>query len=170
MVQMFSFGSTTDLDIGTFVNCTTMATCSAAVTDGTPWLELTVLDADDEWFFISDIGGALDPSQIAAANSSTDFGTVNFSLSEVAGTNFTGLTFGDQDLTCGLFACAGDGLALVTGNANVVGGGGLPAGLGAFARGDTDVNFNVTTVPEPGSLMLLGIGFLGMGLLGRRKS
>ncbi|MCB0074246.1 MAG: hypothetical protein KDE20_22425, partial [Caldilineaceae bacterium] len=95
-VKVFSGGSTTNLDLGTFVNCTSMVTCAAAVTDGTPWAEFSFVDADDEWFFTDSAGGAgLFPGLIAGAPAATKFGVVNFSLSLVAGTNNSGYMFED---------------------------------------------------------------------------
>jgi hypothetical protein len=97
-------------------------------------------------------------------------GVVNFALSVVPGTNFSGYAFRDQGpIGCApgvLFTCAGDGLTDLLGNSAVNGGAGLPAGLGAFARTDTDVQVNV---PEPGSLALLAAALLGAGALRRRN-
>lgn len=170
-IQVFSLGGAIDLDINTFTNCTNLATCIAAAADGNPWAEFSFIDPDDEWFFVDALGGGgLNPGLIAGLPAGSTVGVVNFALSVVPGTNFSGYAFRDQGpIGCApgvLFTCAGDGLTDLLGNSAVNGGAGLPAGLGAFARTDTDVQVNV---PEPGSLALLAAALLGAGALRRRN-
>jgi len=161
-VWVYSLGSEINFDLYAWNNCVDFASCQASIVDGDLWATLGFADPDDEWFFVGSGPAATDPDLVRGTNASTDVGVVNFALSVLV--NNTGFTFGDQNLTCGIYACAGDGRTDVVGQSSVLGGLGLPDTLladGAFARTDTDVQFNA--VPEPGMLGVLG---LGLGLLG----
>jgi len=171
-VSVYSLGSEIDFDYGNWVNCSDFASCQASIVDGDLWATFGFVDADDEWFFTPAPAGPapLDPDAIAAANASTDVGVVNFALSVLV--NNTGYNLAEQQLDCGIFTCAGDGLTDLVGQSSVLGGLGLPESLledGAFARTDTDVQVNVQAVPEPGMLGLLGMGLLGFGASRLRK-
>jgi len=165
MVEIYSKGSSIDLDLETYSTCSDLASCIAAVTDGNLLAQFTIADPDDEWFFFPYPAISIDPrniDQVRDASQATVIGTFQFALTQVGGP----FDFKPLSLDCDVYACAGDGLTDLMGNGTIYGGGGagaLPAG--AFAVSDTDV----FVIPEPAMLALMGAGLLGAGMARRRR-
>lgn len=148
------------------LGCASVATCTTAATNGTPWMTVGLADADDFWI----AGGAnpfsitTDLSVVAITNGATKVAVANYALSVL--TNNTGYTFKDQNSPLStLLGLGGDGKAQIVGSGDVLGGDGLTNGF--IARSDFDFSFSV---PLPGTAALLGLGMLGMGWTVRRHA
>jgi hypothetical protein len=153
MVQFFTGG--TNLDVTTDP---TQAAATTATTDGTAlWAFSITPDTDTEWFFDPLVAGANNPAAVKTIGAATKVGIANFALNQVSGPDI----FAPQLITAcvALFACAGDDLVDIVGSADILGGLGLANG--AFARSDADLTVN-TVVPEPSTLVLMGLGLLGV--------
>lgn len=164
MVQFFTGGA---INLNVFGD-PSLAQAQAAVFDGAPlWAFSITADPDTEWFFDPSVAGANNPAAVALIGAATKVGTVNYALNQVSGPD-------DFDLqaigiACGtLFRCAGDGLVDLVGSADILGGAGLQNG--AFARSDADVLLNPSAIPEPSTLVLLGLGLGLLGVMRRRKA
>lgn len=147
--------------------CTNIAECEANATTaggGSLWAIAGFGDADDQWVsFDSNLNFA----SVAGLAASTKVAAVNYALSILL--NNTGYVINEQQIDClgvgGPFVCAGDGMTDIAGSGDVLGGRSLTNGYGA--RSDIDVRMSV---PEPGSLALLGLGLFGLGAMSRRRA
>lgn len=159
MVQVWSGGN---INFDPFGD-PTLAEMEAAIQDGTHLWDFSVTaDPDTFWSYGSSQGAAgLSYATVAGSPASFTAGVVNFALNQVGGDDiFNPLWNG---IPLGLF---GDGLVDLTGTGTIQGGQGKFNG--AFARSDVDVFVN--PVPEPATMTLFGLGLLGLGFMGRRRS
>jgi len=167
--------TTPDLDVINS-NCGTRAQCLALAglggTDGsTLWATIGFFgDPDNFWVSNPSSGGAT-IAVVQGGNSSQTFGDFNFAQN--LGVNNTGHTFGLQscgvpDFFCNPTALPGqDGMATVIGNGQILGGQGLVAAEWT-ARSKADAQ--VAPLPEPGTLVLLAMGLLGVGFGARKRN
>lgn len=117
------------------------------------------LDADEIWtaFAIDD-----DISVIGATNPPGNGGTANFALSLIADP----LDIGPNIAPVGTTVAIDDGLILgLNGSGNLLGLAGADTPFDNFDNFD----FAVRPIPEPGTVVLLGLGFLGLAAMGRKK-
>jgi hypothetical protein len=142
-----------DLDLIT-TDCGTLANCVDLANNGDVWLDAGFYG--NPAAFWSALSITNDPDLVAAGGASESFGFYSFCL-DVA-TNNTGQTLGLQN-------CSFTG-----GQTQIIGGGVIKGGEGlsdAFARSDND--FQIRSIPEPSTLLLLGAGLIGVSFMSRRR-
>jgi hypothetical protein len=158
----FDTGPATDLDTVT-PNCISLADCATKGSNGALWeVDGFGGDGDNLWLATGVVNDDL--SAVAMGNATAKFGSYNFALDVLF--NGTGQTLEPTNCVpfCGTGAGA-DGFAGVTGSGDVLGGVGLTNG--AFGRSDFD--FQKQSVPEPGTLALVGLAILSMGASLRKR-
>lgn len=136
----------------------------ATATDGTKVLEIGFTgDADESW---NAFGAPQDPSLGATRPQATSLGTFDFALGILFNTLF-GANSGVEAACVPL--CPGDGFVDITGSGGITGTR-LPNGT---SPAENDIFNNVDLVfqpiPEPGTLGMLGVGLLGLGLFLRTR-
>lgn len=159
-IVSFYEAATDNLNI---LGCATDAACKAAVTDGTLILELGFTgDVDEFWFaegVPTDNLAALD-----AAGPSEKFGFANFALG-VSGVNLLGDFLTDRDTTSVEPGAAdGDNKVAWLNSTDILGGRNSTA-----YQATSDADFVANSVPEPGSLALVGLGLMGLGFASKRR-
>lgn len=147
-------------------NCGTQAQCITKAQNGSLYLTAGFFgDLDSSWTSAPAAGGGT-IATVQNGNSSNSFGTFNFNLS--IGVNNTGVKFQTTRPCAPFCGVGGDGFVDLVGNGQILGGAGLTA-TEWTARSKT--NFEVSPIPEPMSVALMGVGLLAMGGASiRRKS
>jgi hypothetical protein len=147
-------------------SCTTYAGCVAQATDGTQWLVAGFTgDADESWTVA---GAPSDVSGVPSGNPVSEFGALNTGLGVLY--NGTGRIIIDSGLSCAPFCGpGGDGKVTILAAGSIKGGGrDFVPNAEWFATSDFDMTLR-STVPVPGTVMLFGLGLLGLTTAARRK-
>jgi hypothetical protein len=137
-----------------------IATAESTATDGTKVVEIGFTgDPDESW---NAFNAPQDPSLGATRPQTSSLGTFDFAL----GFLFNSLFGGNLGVMAACFPfCPGDNLVDITGS------GGITGTLGSDAENDIFDNVDMVfrPIPEPGTLGMLGVGLLGLGLFLRTR-
>lgn len=142
--------------------CATTAGCEATATGGNVWATLGFGTGG----FWSAVGAAETPGIGGVLPATTPLGTFGMGLNFI--TNNTGYEWNKV-------ACF-DSLTFTSSAVDVCGQGGILASGRTLPGANTpydifdNVDFTMNRVPEPGSLLLLGAGLLGLGSVRRKKA
>lgn len=157
-------------DFSTDCHVSGPGTCETTASNGNPWMVAGLVDEDDFWIAGSSLPGIgldnLDLSIINGMASTSAFATASYALSIIE--NNTGYAFREQysGLSGVYTAGNGDSMTDIVGSGSLLGGQGLTGPY--FARSDFD--FQLYTVPLPGTLALMGLGLLGLAYRRRNAS
>ena len=179
MIAMFFNGTSgaggdRDLELNRTINaasnCTSLIDCVDQASRGTLFQVDGFRDPDNYWQAASVVSGGGDIGTVLGTDNSILVVGINFGLSTFF--QLGGGTVGYRDAggnLCPTTVDAPDGCVQFRGSATITGGEGLVNG--AFAHSDFDATKALVTVPEPGILALLGLGFAGLGFgASRRKN
>jgi hypothetical protein len=151
-------------------NCISLADCLYRADTGSLFqVDGFTGDTDEFWVAVQTSTGGNNIATVLATNNNALIAAVNAGLGNffnawgpIAWIDIaTGLPCINQS------AVNGDGCVQFSGSGTITGGQGLTNG--AVAHSDFDGQ-KLTTVPEPGTLVLLGMGLLGLGFMSRRRS
>ena len=153
--------------VGGTTSCTTYAGCVAQATNGTEWMVTGFTgDPDEGWVVLNPLQG-ISTGVIDVANPSQSFGTLNTGQGIIV--DGTAVNLAQNALSCGvLCGPGGDGFVDVFASGSVKGGGETFTASDWFATSDFDMTL-AREIPVPGTMLLMGLGLLGMGSMSRRK-
>jgi hypothetical protein len=138
---------------------TALADMITRASDGTPMWLLGKTESDDFWWAGSDV------DDITVAGGLTAFGNFNFGLTLLD--SVLGPDLGNRD--CVFNPITGGGsIGNLCGNGQLLGKGGQASAFDTFD--DVNLDINIASVPEPGTLALFGTALLGWAGLRRRKA
>lgn len=137
----------------------TIAAGLASATDGALWMILGMTGSGAEYWVANTFTD--DVTVAGAIPLPFNGGTFNVALGILA--NASGLTFTQVPAFNPLTATVG--LVDIAGSGSILGKGGSGTSFDVF----DNVDFTANVVPEPTSMLLLGTGLLGAGLVGRRR-
>jgi PEP-CTERM motif-containing protein len=146
-------------------SCTGIADCIDQATLGDKFqVDGFFGDPDEFWTAVVTVPGGANPGAILGVSNTTNLASFNAALSNSFQQG--GVQVGYTDIVSGAFCGADNGMVLdgctqVKLAGTVSGGVGIPAGHGAF--GHSDFDGQKYTVPEPGTMLLLAAGLLGIG-------
>lgn len=164
------------------VGCTLLG-CEASATGGTPFMVLGFKDSDNFWVAqtktnsIGAIGTIPAPGNGGTFNSGLDVlsqGAASSSLifNDVPCLKLVNTSHGEVAPGSGIFINSQDPAGIVNvgvcGSGSLLGTGGVATPFQSF--NNVDFTANVSRVPEPATLGLLGLGLIGLGLARRRKA